>query len=102
MTDALALNLIDSETVSVSLIDGSIALTVEGLVGPVGPPGGNYRHVQVSPATDWDVVHNLGFRPSVSVEDSAGTVVEGDVIHVDANHLTISFSVALGGYANLS
>jgi hypothetical protein len=76
-----------------------------GPAGPQGPPGvdtGYYRHVQDNPAAVWIVQHNLGYRPAVFVEDSAGSVVIGDVLYVDANQLTISFDAAFGGYANLS
>lgn len=75
-----------------------------GGVGPAGPPSdaSHYRHVQDDPAAVWVVQHNLGYRPAVCVEDSAGSVVIGDVLYVDANQLTITFDAAFGGYANLS
>lgn len=76
-----------------------------GDTGPQGPPGldtGFYRHNQAAPATVWNIAHNLGFFPSVSVQDSAGSVVYGDIDYVDANNVTVTFDAAMGGYANLS
>lgn len=45
----------------------------------------------------WTVPHNLGKFPSATVMDSAGTFVEGEVIHIDNNVLTIGFSSAFSG-----
>lgn len=76
-----------------------------GETGPQGPPGldtGFYRHNQSAASTTWTVNHGLGFYPSVFVQDSAGTVIYGDVTYLDSNNLTITFESATGGYANLS
>lgn len=76
-----------------------------GETGPQGPPGldtGFYRHNQAAPATVWNINHNLGFYPAVSTQDSAGTVVYGDVEYIDSNNVTVTFEAAMGGYANLS
>lgn len=59
----------------------------------------SYTHTQNSPATTWTVTHNLGKRPSVTVTDSAGTVVVGTVQHDSANQLQITFSSAFSGTA---
>lgn len=76
-----------------------------GDTGPQGAPGldtGFYRHNQGGPSTHWVIQHNLGFYPAVTVQDSAGSVVYGDVVYVDVNNVTITFDSAFGGYANLS
>lgn len=76
-----------------------------GDTGPQGPAGldtGFYRHNQGSPAAVWNINHNLGFYPAVSVQDSAGSVVYGDVQYIDTNNVTVTFEAAMGGYANLS
>jgi hypothetical protein len=62
----------------------------------------SYTFTQLTPATVWTIAHNLGKRPSVSVTDSGGTEVYGDVNYVDANNLTITFSAAFGGVAYLN
>jgi hypothetical protein len=81
-------------------------------VGIAGPPGTaavvegtgdlHYTHAQAVPAAVWVVVHNLGKYPSVSVVDSGGTWVIGDVAYTSPNALTVSFGAAFAGtcYAN--
>lgn len=76
-----------------------------GPQGPPGPGGGgsggdlSYLHDQSTPATTWVIVHNLGKYPSTTVVDSGGSVVYGDVVHVDDTQLTISFSAGFSGRA---
>jgi hypothetical protein len=57
---------------------------------------------QNSPATTWTITHNLGRRPSVTVVDSAGTVVIGEVTYTSDNALTIQFSAGFSGQAYLN
>jgi hypothetical protein len=59
-------------------------------------------HTQSSPATLWTISHGLGGRPSVSVVDSAGTVVIGEVSYNDDQTVTLSFSAPFSGYAYLT
>jgi hypothetical protein len=46
--------------------------------------------------------HNLGFKPNVTVVDSAGTIYEGEITYTNPNSLTVSFSAAFSGKAYLS
>lgn len=62
----------------------------------------NYTHVQSVPATDWIVVHNLGYNPVVRTESSTGVDIEGVITHDDLNQLTITFSQPVTGTAYLS
>lgn len=59
----------------------------------------HYLHVQDLAAATWTVTHNLGKRPSVTVVDSAGTMVHGDVGYVSDAELVITFSAPFGGRA---
>ena len=68
--------------------------------GPVGPIA--YTHIQPTVSANWTVLHNLGWYPNVTVIDSAGTTVEGDITQVNVNQLTIHFSGAFSGSAYLS
>jgi selenophosphate synthase len=43
------------------------------------------------------VTHNLGKYPAVTVMDSAGDAVEGDVLFTSSNGLTVSFSAPFSG-----
>src|SRR5436190_402112 len=65
-----------------------------GPQGPQGVPGGGtgsgdlfYRWDQVSPATIWHVNHGMGKFPTVTVVDSAGHEVRGEVTYIDMNHV---------------
>lgn len=74
----------------------------QGIQGPPGAGGASYAHVQGAPLATWTIVHNLGFFPSVTVVDSGGTTVEGDMRYIDVNTVELSFSAAFGGSAYLS
>lgn len=62
----------------------------------------SYTHTQGIESDSWEIEHNLGFYPSVTVFLSSGDVVEGAIEHLDTNTLTITFSVAISGTAYLS
>jgi hypothetical protein len=89
-----------------------IKVTVPGPQGPTGATGAqgpagidtnaSYTHHQNIASDTWLVVHNLGFFPSVTVEDSAGNTVEGDIAYTDSTTLQLTFSAAFGGVAYLS
>jgi hypothetical protein len=67
------------------------------------PPVLAYRHAQPTPAAQWIIVHNLGFRPSgVLVIDADGNPVEGAVTHLDPTTTTITFGLPISGIADLS
>lgn len=58
-----------------------------------------YRHVQGSPASVWNVTHNLNKYPSITVVDSSGSAMIGDTQHTSLNTVTITFSAAFSGEA---
>lgn len=61
-----------------------------------------YRHVQGVAATVWTITHNLACRPSVTVVDSVGALVIGQVEYLDDNTIRLTFSAAFGGEAYLN
>lgn len=62
----------------------------------------SYTHTQGSSSDTWEIEHNLGFYPSVTVFLSTGDTVEGLINHSNTNSLTITFSAAISGTAYLS
>lgn len=72
----------------------------------VGPSGDArllfYTHVQDPAAEVWDIEHPLDFIPGVTVVDSAGTQVFGDVQILGPNQIQINFSAPFSGSAFLS
>ena len=62
----------------------------------------SYRHIQTVPSAVWTIPHNLGFYPNVSVVDSTGREVVGEITYVNMNTVQLTFSAAFGGEAYLS
>jgi hypothetical protein len=65
-------------------------------------PAVAFAHTQQTPSSSWTILHNLNFNPNVTVVDSAGTNVEGEVRYTNPNQLVVVFSSAFSGYAYLS
>jgi hypothetical protein len=61
-----------------------------------------FRYEQAMPAQTWQILHKLNKRPSVTVTDSAGTSVIGQVEYINENSLVITFTAAFSGYAELN
>lgn len=61
-----------------------------------------YVHTQVTASSTWNITHDLGGKPSVTVVDSANSVVVGDVVYVDDANIRIEFSGAFSGSAYLT
>lgn len=59
----------------------------------------NYVHSQETAAAEWEVTHNLGKNPAVTVIDSANTEVIGEVEHVNSNKCILRFQAAFAGKA---
>lgn len=53
-------------------------------------------------AATWHIVHNMNKYPSVSVVDSAGTVVECKVTYIDENTCDVYMNFAFKGKAYLN
>jgi hypothetical protein len=61
-----------------------------------------YIHTQGVASNAWTITHNLGFHPNVTVQDSGGSIVEGEITYTNTNSLTVSFQAAFSGTAYLS
>lgn len=59
----------------------------------------NYVHNQTAASALWTVTHNLGKYCSVTVVDSGGNIIVGNIAYVDTNKLLIHFSSAVSGKA---
>jgi hypothetical protein len=62
----------------------------------------HYTHTQIQALDTWSITHNLQKFPSVTVVDSAGSKVTGEVDYTDINNLTVSFTAEFGGIAYLN
>jgi hypothetical protein len=61
----------------------------------------NYVHTQATPALVWDVIHNLGRFPSVTVSDLNNDSVVADIHYINGNELTITIANPTAGRAYL-
>ncbi len=68
--------------------------------GAPGTPGGTqYVHQQNSASASWNVNHNLGYTPHISIIMDDGTIVVADIDHVDTNSAVITFPTPYTGKA---
>jgi len=61
-----------------------------------------FVYTQASPAEVWTIDHSLGGRPSVTIVDTAETVVIGEVTYISNSQITVTFTAAFAGYAYLT
>ena len=59
----------------------------------------NYVHNQTAASALWTVAHNLGKYCAVTVTDSGGNIIVGNVEYINTNKLLIRFSSAVSGRA---
>ena len=62
----------------------------------------SYVFVQGVPATTWTIQHDLQKFPSITVIDTADTVVIGQYTYINNNNVTLTFSAAFAGKAYLN
>lgn len=74
---------------------------LEGPQGIPGPPIPDYIHTQIAASKVWEITHSLNKYPTVTIIDSGGTIVIGEVVYIDQNRVTVSFSAAMSGTASL-
>lgn len=60
----------------------------------------NYVHQQAIPSDVWVVPHGLGKIPAITVIDSAGDEVRGEVRHDSTTQSTITFAFPFSGAAH--
>jgi hypothetical protein len=98
----------DVEGVVVVQEDRFVQVATPGIQGPPGPKGDpgtggfTYVHDQGVPATIWTIFHGLGGYPNVTVVDSSGREVIGEVEYIDGSVLKVKFAAAFSGKAFLS
>jgi hypothetical protein len=62
----------------------------------------NFIHVQSIASDVWEITHNMQKFPSITIVDSAETVVYGDVEYISLTEIRVTFSAAFGGKAYLN
>ena len=61
-----------------------------------------FEFTQGVPATTWNIQHNLGKFPSVSVINNNNVVINGEVTYIDNNNVQLNFSAGFSGKAYLN
>lgn len=71
---------------------------------PFYAAGLTLRHIftQAVPSAEWYIPHTLGGYPSVTIVDSSGTAVFGEVLYVSTTEVTVTFAVPFSGFAYLT
>ncbi|GAA4209352.1 hypothetical protein GCM10022252_75720 [Streptosporangium oxazolinicum] len=86
--------------------DVELTIAVPGIQGPPGPPGpgggGFHTHTQTTAARVWTIVHALGRRPGVAVEDEDGNELDAGVSCPNNHTVIVTFGPATAGRAHLS
>lgn len=86
------------ETANAS-ITGIAPNQILNLVYPVAV---RHIHTQGTASTTWTITHALGGYPSVSIVDSAKTVVFGEVNYVSTSQVVVNFTTSFSGSAYLT
>lgn len=100
----------DNNEVELQILGGRGPIGPVGEKGDKGDPGepgsgpadAAYTHLQDIPASTWIIIHDLNKMPSVTVVDSAGTRVEGDIFYISLNQIDVVFGAAFAGKAYLN
>lgn len=62
----------------------------------------SYVHTQGVASTIWYIKHNMKYYPNVSIVDSGGSVMIGNIQYIDNNNIIATFSNGFSGNAYLS
>jgi hypothetical protein len=61
-----------------------------------------YIHTQSTASATWNISHSLGGFPSVTIVDSAKTMVIGEIVYNSTSSISAKFTSAFSGYAYLT
>ena len=100
-----SINFPDYYTLNLLFIGGNGTLSLESIFDFVNFTFGvdkTFDFTQAVPATTWNINHNLGKFPSITVIDTSNTVVVGEYTYIDNNNVTLTFSATFAGKAFLN
>jgi hypothetical protein len=93
--DLLNKPFIPTDTASLSKSDVYTKTEVNNLIS-------TYTYSQITSSATWIITHNLNKRPSITVVDSAGTVVVGEIEYISNNEVKLTFKGGFSGTAYLN
>lgn len=59
----------------------------------------NYVHTQITASNNWTITHNLNKYPAITIVDSGGTVVIGEIEYINLNLVCVKFNGIFSGKA---
>jgi hypothetical protein len=90
-----------NDVISITTPSGTVSYGTPGTAEVVIPDLA-YAHTQSVSSATWTINHNLDFYPNVTVLDSAGTIVEGEIAYTTRNQVVLTFAASFSGKAYLS
>lgn len=95
--------ILDQGANSVDVVSNTEQPTVEVVItGGIIGGDKNFIFTQSSSSDTWTINHTLNKFPSVSVVDSAGSVVIGEITYNSTSQITLTFSASFSGKAYLN
>ena len=91
-----------NDVISITTPSGTASFGTPDSTTAVVVPDLAYAHTQGTSSATWTVNHNLDFYPNVTVVDSGGTIVEGEIAYTSRNQVVLTFQAAFSGKAYLS
>jgi len=91
-----------NDIISITTPSGTSSFVTSDVVTQVVVPDIAYAHTQGTASATWTILHNLDFYPNVTVVDSAGTIVEGEITYTNRNQVVLTFAASFSGKAYLS
>lgn len=92
--------LINKPTINGTVVEGNKLSEDFDIYGTDNPE--TFVYTQTTPSAVWEIKHNLNKFPSITVCDSAGSVVIGEYNFVDLNTVICTFSGAFSGECYLN
>ena len=93
-------NLRNKPEINGTPLSGKLTSVDLGLYGEGNPE--TFSCTQTVPSDKWTIKHNLNKFPSVTIVDSAGSVVVGDIVYVDESTVEVYFTGAFSGKCYLN
>ena len=87
---------------NVGVLGKVLTSTGVGTVWGDAPQAPTFIFTQNLPSTTWNITHNLGKFPSITVIDTGNTVVTGEYNYTNNTNVILTFSAAFSGKAYLN
>lgn len=97
--DQLAVSIGSTAINATKISEPSTKVTIKGVIAT---KDSHFTHDQNTSSATWSVAHNLGKKPSVTIVDSADSVLYGQIEYTDLNNLTITLSAPTSGKAYIN